>query len=204
MKTSTQTIGHERGSAIIVVLLILAVTVMLGVFATNTSQVEFQIAGSDIRQKAAFYGAEGGTDYGAQLVEERIACFAYDESEVEVAVGEIMVMNPNFWVSSQDEDGAGLQAGSLYTVTLKEAFHFPKDAQAGEPQTVVSVDGYTMYAHGAAIQQAAGYEGKGKGAAGGGVNYLYEMKSERTGAAQSKASVTLGWRHVVGMELECN
>lgn len=204
MKSRAQTIGHERGSAIIIVLLILAATVMLGVFATNTSQVEFQIAGNDIRQKAAFYGAEGGTDYGAQLVEERIACFAYDDSEEEVAVGEILLKNPNFWLSAQDEDGAGVQSGTQYTVELKDAFHFPKDAQPGEQQTEVKVDGYTMYAHGAAIQQAAGYEGKGKGAAGGGVNYLYEMKSERTGAALSKASVTLGWRHVVGMELECN
>jgi hypothetical protein len=71
------------------------------------------------------------------------------------------------------------------------------------PHTNIVVFGQTSLSAGGSITMAAGYEGKGKGAAGGGSVINYQVFSQKLGLNNSLAVIRLGWRHLVGMEGEC-
>jgi len=77
----------------------------------------------------------------------------------------------------------------------------PSDAP---PETgYLYIAGETMMLPGGALQMAAGYEGKGKGAAGGGVAKIMDIFSQYRGALNSESIIQFGWRHLVGSEGDC-
>jgi hypothetical protein len=55
--------GNEKGSVMVISLLILVVLTVIGVAATSTTELELQISGNDKTQKMAFYAAEAATSY---------------------------------------------------------------------------------------------------------------------------------------------
>jgi len=65
------------------------------------------------------------------------------------------------------------------------------------PVTAVKVGGTTSLAIGGAVQMIAGYEGKGKGAAGGGAWVLYHIRSRHMGFDSSDSVVEVQWKHVM-------
>ncbi len=77
-------------------------------------------------------------------------------------------------------------------------------AVAGDPQTNLYIWGQTEMAPGGSLVMAAGYEGKGKSAAGGGVYILYDIFSQHLGLSDSESIIHFGWRHLVGNESSCN
>lgn len=79
-----KTVRNEKGSAIIIVLFVLAILTIIGISASNTSEVELNIAGNDKVFRMAFYSAESGTYATAKRVS-----YIVDTSEVPapVAVG---------------------------------------------------------------------------------------------------------------------
>ena len=183
-------LSNQSGAAIVLVVLILAAAVIIGVTAISTSTTELQIATQDARHKIAFYAADGGTEYGAELVEQNIACpggFSV------TTVGNVEVENATLWMN----------ASAARPSDTDRDFYFPSGYAAGEPHTNLSVGGVTELAAGGAIQMAAGYEGKGKGAPSGGAHIVYDIFAEHLGRFNSKALVRLQWRHVIGQEGAC-
>jgi hypothetical protein len=183
-------LSNQSGAAIVLVLLILAAAIIIGVTAISTSTTELQIAAQDARHKIAFYAADGGTEYGAELVEQNIACpggFSIS------TVGNVEVESPSLWMN----------ASAPHPSDTNRDFYFPSGYAAGDPHTNLTVGGVTTLAAGGAIQMAAGYEGKGKGAPSGGAHIVYDIFSEHQGRFNSKAIVLLQWRHVIGQEGAC-
>lgn len=74
---------------------------------------------------------------------------------------------------------------------------------SGQPMTIVKLAGNASLATGAAIQMAAGYEGKGKSIGMGGAILEFTIGSRRLGRHNSEANVCLGWRHTIGQEGDC-
>ena len=60
MKDTVQTIANDRGSALVLALLILVLLTLMGISATTTSTIEVQMAGSEKVYDMAFYAAESG------------------------------------------------------------------------------------------------------------------------------------------------
>jgi len=190
MKNLTSTLSNQTGAAIVLVLLILATAIIIGVTAISTSNTDLQIATQDARHKIAFYAADGGTDYGAELVEQNIACPGGFST---ATIGNLEVGNLSLWMN----------ASATKPDDTNRDFYFPSGYSAGEPHTNLTVGGVTTLAAGGAIQMAAGYEGKGKGAPSGGAHIVYDIFSEHLGRFNSKALVLLEWRHVIGQEGAC-
>jgi len=190
MKNPFSLTSNQSGSAIVLVLLMLAVAIIIGVTSISTSNTELQISTQDARHKIAFYAADGGTEFGAQLLEENIACPAGFSIST---VGDIEVDTPSLWMN----------ASALKPSDTNRDFYHPSGYSAGEPHTNLTVGGATTLAAGGAIQMAAGYEGKGKGAPSGGAHIVYDIYSEHIGRFNSKALVLLQWRHVIGQEGTC-
>ena len=190
MKSFKSALSNQTGAAIVLVLLMVAVAIIIGVTAISTSNTELQIATQDVRHKMAFYAADGGTEYGAQILEENIACpGGFSVS----TIGNLEVDNPTLWMN----------ASATKPSDTNRDFYFPSGYTAGAPHTNMTVGGVTVLAAGGAIQMAAGYEGKGKGAPSGGAHIVYDINAEHLGRFNSKALVQLQWRHVVGQEGAC-
>ena len=190
MKNQKSPLSNQTGAAIVIVLMVLAISILIGVTAISTSNTELQIATQDARHKIAFYAADGGTEYGAEIVEQNIACPGGFSSST---LGTLEVDNSLLW----------LNASASRPSDASRDIYFPTGYSAGEPHTNLTVGGVTTLAAGGAIQMAAGYEGKGKGAPSGGAHIVYDIFSEHIGRFNSKALVLLQWRHVIGQEGAC-
>jgi len=190
MRNPSSSISNQNGAAIVLVLLMLAAAIIIGVTSISTSNTELQISTQDARHKIAFYAADGGTEFGAELLEQNIACPGGFPIST---VGEIEVGTPNLWMN----------ASAAKPSDTNRDFYFPTGYSAGEPHTNLTVGGVTTLAAGGAIQMAAGYEGKGQGAPSGGAHIVYDIYSEHFGRFNSKSLVLLQWRHVIGQEGAC-
>ena len=60
MKRIVDTIANDRGSALVLALLVLVLLTLMGISATTTSTIEVQMAGSEKVYDMAFYAAESG------------------------------------------------------------------------------------------------------------------------------------------------
>jgi len=181
-------LDNENGSVLLISVMIMGIILIFGLFASQNTNTELKIAGSDLQFKQAFYEADGGTEYSAQLLEDNIACYGFDKTGI-FDIGSITVNNDAFW----SNDTAG-----------QTAFFFPKNSLATGSRTNVDITAIsTTFGQGGAIQMASGYEGVGKSAGAGGVIMLHKIISDRQKNGKSAAKVSIEWRHVVGREDEC-
>ena len=60
MKGIVYNIANDRGSALVLALLVLVLLTLMGISATTTSTIEVQMAGNDKVHEMAFYAAESG------------------------------------------------------------------------------------------------------------------------------------------------
>jgi Tfp pilus assembly protein PilX len=187
---TTRHLSNEHGAAIGITILILAVLAIIGAVSISTTNVELQIATSDARHKIAFHEADGATEFGSELLEQNICCASGFQTST---IGEVEVPSTNFWMN----------LSATKPTDSHRDLYFPAAYSNGDPHTNLTVGGATTLALGGAIQMAAGYEGKGKGAPSGGAHIVYDIFAERIGRFNSKSLVMLQWRHVVGQEGSC-
>jgi len=72
MKKSISIINNEKGSLILIVVLILISVTLIGIFALNTTTVETQIAANDKFHKMAFYNADSGIYSIPKIISEAV------------------------------------------------------------------------------------------------------------------------------------
>jgi hypothetical protein len=191
--------NNSNGGVTIAALLILAVLTIIGISSISTSNVEVQIATNDKVHKMAFYAADGGTELGTELLELNIACASGFTTDNLPVTDDITVVDRDFWMQNDEpKDGSN------------NVIPYPSNTErdilinnAAGTNTNLSIFGATALGVGGAIEMAAGYEGKGKGAAGGGVSLLYQIFSQHLGLADSESVVAIEWRHNIGSEGTC-
>ena len=198
MKRRWCQMNNSNGGVTIAALLILAVLTIIGISSISTSNMEVQIATNDKVHKMAFYAADGGSELGTELLELNIACpSGFSSDNLAIPATDITVVDADFWMQTAAPAAPG---------------DFPSDDDtvrdvlinnAAGTNTNLSIFGVTALGIGGAIEMAAGYEGKGKGAAGGGVSLLYQIFSQHRGLADSESVVAIEWRHNIGTEGTC-
>jgi hypothetical protein len=212
---------NEDGFVLVASLLILLILVIIGIAATNTTTIEVQIAGNEKVHKETFYRAEGSVALGVEVLEQNLYCpsgFAstgMDDVGVSVAdlEGDVRVYerHANELALYQNPPHAEADIGDLTKMDI--SFTFPidpavnlddLDSAGTERASYVYIGGQTEMAAGSSLQMAAGYEGKGKSAAGGGVVKLYEVTALHKGRVNSESIIQLGWRFPVGWTGGCN
>jgi hypothetical protein len=178
--------SNERGSTLLISILILLLLTVIGIAATNTSTIEILISGNDKVHKMAFHQADGGTEVGIELVEQNINLAGFNTSEL-TGLRDVNATNPNLYMNGTP---------SMPSDTNRDAY-LPKNYTGNEPHTNLTIGGNTGLSTGGAIQMAAGYEGKGKSSAGGGSYVVYDIWSQHIGKANSEAIILLQWMHVM-------
>lgn len=193
---------NEDGFVLIAAIMVLLILVVIGISATTTSIFEVRIAGNNKTSKTTFYEADGGTDVATELLEQNLACPS-GFSAAHATIGNISINNLVFWQNSENVSNS---------LNLTAMPHFPSQApgpdfswptSSDNGQTQVTLSGHYVHAYGGALQQEAGYEGKGKSAAQGSAALDYNIFTQHTGANNSQSLLFIQYRHVVGSEGDC-
>jgi hypothetical protein len=70
-----QSIKNERGSVLVIALIMLVLLTVLGITATSTSNIELQIAGNERNYKRAFFIANAGVEHARADLAAKLAIF---------------------------------------------------------------------------------------------------------------------------------
>lgn len=223
-KNRPQILANEGGFVLIAAIMVLLILVIIGMSATTTSIIESKIAGADKAYKKTFYAADGGTEVGSELLEQNISCPGGFTSAVSNVLPDktagsngipIYVADMTLYqLAPPTLSPSALALGPNNGDNFETCFPAPCDAGAALSSDALkhylSIGGVTQPSKGGALQQLAGYEGKGKGAAGGGGTKLYDIYSRYYGALtkdntyNSETLIFVEWRHVIGQEGACN
>lgn len=215
--------GHdERGFVLVAALVILVLLSVLGISAINNTITEKQISANDREANQTFYQAEGGLDLAIELLEQNINCptgFGSISLNTNPTVDNVLdyIFDPGPAAGPNDDRATlGYDPNNRITVTnldfyLNDTPSLPSDsnrdafvsATASGTHGNFTYSGQAKTAAGNSMQMAAGYEGRGKGAAGGGVIITYDVYSQSFGITNSQSTVSVQWRHVVGLEDAC-
>ena len=191
-------LSNERGSALVVALLMLVVLTLIGISASTTTTFELQISGNDKLYKMAFYQADGATEAGSELIEQNIEERDWTNTVLTSRgnIGIICIKDGNGDCINRDHY---LNADLGTTVPSNTNRHavIPPNPSAGAPRTNILMGGDPVLSTGSAVLLASGYEGMGKGAGGGGVWIVYDVRAQHDGVRNSASLVNLQWRHVM-------
>ena len=178
---------NEQGFVLITSLMMLTVLMIIGIAATNTTDVELQIAGNDKADKMTFYAADAGNELSKELIELTVYERGWkNEAGTTKTIGSVTIQNKDFWLNPD-----------LTTVEVPTSTNRDADLVFGDGNSYLRMGTNSQLSSGGAIQMAAGYEGIGKGAAGGGAWLIYDVRSRHEGVNNSQEQIRGQWRHVL-------
>lgn len=184
-----KTLNNEQGFVLITAIMMLVVLMVIGIAATNTTTIELQISGNDKSAQMAFYGADAGNELSKELIEQAIDARGWqNEANSDKYLGIVNISNKDFWLNDVLDPDPVVDSPT----SANRDVELPFDRGT----TRLRVGGVGELAAGGAIQMAAGYEGVGKGAAGGGSWVLYNVRSRHEGVNNSQQQIRGQWRHV--------
>jgi hypothetical protein len=191
MKTLLKPLQEEQGSVLILCVLMLFLLTVLGISSTTTSDLEMSIATNENFFHMAFYQADGGAEASKEVIEQAIEERIWtDTSPLPLAIDDVDVYNIDFYKN-------GTLGDDKIPSTSERDLTIPVTVEGRNLNTHVLFGGATELAVGSAIQMAAGYDGLGKSAAGGGAWIDYDIRSKHDGIRNSTSTVQAGWRHVI-------
>lgn len=200
---------NESGFVLIGALLILLLLVVIGISATTNTSLELQIAGNDRTHRETFYQADGGTELAVRLVEESLGTpggFTQVNSDNVLIVPTNPINSVLIEDTTLSENDDTSRDENDVSDASRDLAYFPDGYNPATPNalphTNIIADGLTTVATGSGLQMVSGYEGKGKGTAGGGAKINYDIYSQHLGKSNSESVITVRWSHIIGLELE--
>lgn len=199
----------DEGFVLVTALMILLVLTLIGIYMSNQTNTEIQIAGSDKVQKQTFYEADGGTEFAAEILEQNIACIAFKENGAGttfIGQGPDIALDNSIGVAEASrqlwQNALGKYSGGTtpYPSDSTRDLWIPPAYAAGAPHTNITIEGIADLSPGSSIIFAAGYLGLGRSIAAAGVVMDYEIDSQHIGPANSESLIQIEYRHVVGRE----
>lgn len=183
--------SDESGSVIVAALMVLVILTILGIWAMNTTTVEYQIATNDQSHKIAFTNADGGVYATPKLISKAINESSPQDDTVTGLFG-FTLLNGTDHATVYDQilgyttwDGGTTDIGLTNTVY--------NDATEVDIQRTGAFN-----AAGGGVEFASGAEGVGVGSTGG-VNIVYDLDSIGSGPRQSASNVLAEYRKVLGI-----
>lgn len=213
----------EQGFVLVAAMLCLVVLTLIGIAAMNTSYFEKLIAQNINQAEKTFYGADGGTEAGIEMIEQNLGCpegftgigLSDTDPNAFYNLGGLQITDSKF---AYDEDSASLPLdrvalglgptdpipASAFPSDAARSIRIPDDMAApsdASPHTNLAIFGVNDLAAGSNPNQAAGYSDQGKGPGGKIINF--EVFSQRVDILNSSSIIRLGWRHLIGLEGGC-
>jgi len=174
---------NERGSILVVALVMLVFLTLIGVASTTTTEIEIQIAGNEKFHTIAFYTTDGGVYATPKLIS-----ISVEQEEQPATGGGIVFLDPGLSDFFDEVMGFRAQDGAKdIRFTLGEHSAEVNVERIGQESLV-----------GGGTEFGGGSEGVGGGTTGG-VAIFYDIDSHGTGPASSECNISAGYRLVPGM-----
>ena len=178
---------NQDGMALVICLLVMTVVAMIGVGVMTDSTIEIKIAANQKNKAISFSNADLGSNIAPKIIEDNIFEAGWGSSDPKWDAGEGAYKyceTPLIYV--YENSFATLIASSPGAITVT----------GSDINAVVDINKTGKLATGAAIQMAAGYEGVGKGAAGGGYHAYFRCSGTGTTANKTTTIVENYYRYV--------
>ncbi|MBQ0784719.1 MAG: hypothetical protein KBT66_10840 [Amphritea sp.] len=200
--------NHNRQSGYILVtgLLFLLVITLVGVTSMNLSTVDYKISSNTAFHVDAFENAESARQTaGSELLFEYIKNRGWTGIGFSVPTGVVVDDDTRDLFMGNEETVAELRDGiygdiSVLTTDLQFALDGNGDGDTNDGVDAVAnimvIKTDTRAAEGSNTAQLSGYEGDGKGAAGGGFYNFFMLMSQGTSAANASATTSTDYRYV--------
>ena len=200
--------------ALVVCLMIMVVMALIATGVTTNSTVEIKISGNQRNKEVSFNNADVGTGITPEIIEQNLEDTSWDSGDtswVEADAAYLFLSTDNHGdgtndlqiLVNEDAPGSGKIAFAALSNTLTGAVTIKsKIGPLGNAlttwETITSVDisKTGSLAAGNAMQMAAGYEGLGKGAGGGGYHAYYLCNSTGSAGNNTSTANELFYRHV--------
>jgi hypothetical protein len=168
--------GSEDGMALVIALMLMAMLSLLGASALLTTNTEIKISGNTQVGRTAFFTADGAGQASGGIIADCISDVGWPDS---YNYGPGVTVNDGnfpFEAKNEDDDGdpttddrANLPPAVSPSLAADIMFDSPLSASVDVDQ------GPTVPVAGSSVVASAGYEGAGKGAAGGGMKTVYHL-----------------------------
>lgn len=187
---------NEKGSALIVAVLILLVVTVIGIIASRTADIELRIATHDKTHKMTWFATDAVVDGLVPELMEQAIDLRLTEDDVlsdvmPVWSDDLETPTPAFYLNEEDADPC------VNCPFPDNADIVLSAAAMGQADAFVRVYGATGFSPGNALQLPEGYHGRGKGLASGGAVIIYDIRGLGTGMVQSESRISSRWRHVI-------
>jgi hypothetical protein len=194
--------ANESGSALMLAMLMILLLSVIGVLSVQTIITETRIVGNDRLYRAAFHEAEGGAEVGKELVEQNIEERNWSDKSTRKNV---KIVCGGFLTKDQLglADYASDPDPATHPSDNRRDARFPSTNPDGstctdiQPHTNLRIGSNPQLAAGGALAMVAGYEGRGRGSAGGGAWIVYDIRSQHQNVDNCKARIWARWRHAM-------
>ncbi len=189
MKKMSCILNNEDGSMIVITLLLLAVLSIVGISAVNTSIIDREIVSNNVRYQGSFFAAESGAEIGIELMEQS------NETKDDTTIPTDSSVSFNITSSNLYMNDSGGTAADTPSSTNYDANYLG----LGSNQVYLKVykDSVRSRTGTGSLEMVSGYDGKGKGSAGGGVANYYNIRTHAEVPNWSSSKVHLMWRHML-------
>lgn len=188
---------NEKGSALLLCILMLFVLTVLGISSITTTDLDMNIAANEKFYTMAFTLADGGAETAKEIVEQAIDERIWEKTVEEgsaLMMGSVKIWNKDFWKNEPLEEVGDKKVPP--TDTHRDV-QIPLTINGETSNTNLLFGSFTDFLTGGALQMVAGYEGIGKSLASGGSRIDYGILSRHTGVRNTESRILVGWRHVM-------
>jgi hypothetical protein len=169
----------EKGSVLIVAIIISGLLFVIGTAITMTATIELKTARNEKVAQTAFYRAENGRVLAAGIVRSVFSGSSYSDGAEYEPGSNVFVMDGDFPFESIDDN-------DNYSDTTRDI------SMSGSLEANVDVDKVSVEPlPGGSAEFASGHEGIGKA---GSAQVIYEIESEGRAAANSRSLVEVQYR----------
>jgi hypothetical protein len=200
-------VQNEEGFVLIAALMFMVLLTIIGIAATTDTSLELQIAGNDKVHKQTFSKAEAGVMLGVEILEQSFNCTTgFKETSASDSVADLNWLPiPRVRIYKRGDyllgNNSPITCSDAGDITTADAAYPIANLGSGIEADYLYFGGETRMLAGGALEQAAGYEGKGKAAGQGGVAKFIDIYSQHRGLVNSESVILLGWRHLVSPSL---
>jgi Tfp pilus assembly protein PilX len=183
--------NNKKGMALVTCLLIMVVLAMIGIGITTDSTIEIKINGNFKDKAVSFQNADTGTAATPEIIEDNLDNPRSGTSYTYSGTSPTIIVNTATFATIPK----GTTLNDVITIET------PAITTAGvvnkqKVKTVIDISKTGHLAAGNALQMAAGYEGLGKGSAGGGYHAFYLCNSTSPTANNTTTTNEINYRHV--------
>jgi hypothetical protein len=181
---------REDGIAMLTILMLTVILTVIGIAAITTTTMDLKLAGGERLREGSINTAEACLSTSVQIIQQTLA-----NSAVPASI--LGAPNPVIWQAPLESEIMGVPGFEQHTDTADwqslPAASIAPNAQVALGGFTVNIDIDRLFARpkpGSSLAFAAGYEGTGAGAAGGGVEVLYRISCYSFGGLNTFGQVT--------------